>query len=172
MMRPASDLLNKPIITLDEGRFLGEIKGLYFDADLTLLVALSTGRRGLLRRQEQLIPRVGIHVLGLDAILVKNSAVVSPGHELPARSQWVGFGQIRGRDVETPGGTRVGVIGDLMLDGEARVLAFNLSRIYVDGPIAQQRRVARSALLDMAGAEAALTVDLSRAEMAAEDPAA
>ena len=73
-LRPGQELIDKPIISLNEGRFLGNLKGLLLDRELTRIVGLFMGRKGLLKRKTQLIPLSDVQILGIDAILVKKTS--------------------------------------------------------------------------------------------------
>ncbi|MCA9990375.1 MAG: PRC-barrel domain-containing protein, partial [Anaerolineales bacterium] len=50
-MRQSKDLIGKPVITLDEGRFLGNVKDVFLDKDLEWLAGIHLGREGLIRRK-------------------------------------------------------------------------------------------------------------------------
>lgn len=163
-MRLGKDIVSKPIITIDEGRFLGNVKGLYLDQDLQRVSGLFLGREGLFKRRDRLIGRKDVVVFGLDAVLVRHAAVVDDAQAHTDRAAWLRLDDLRGRDVVTPGGTRVGQIGDVVLDEKAGVTAFSLARIYVEGPIAENRGVARRAVLEIGDKKAPLVVDLNLAE--------
>ncbi|GAF73348.1 unnamed protein product, partial [marine sediment metagenome] len=61
-------------------------------------------------------------------------------------------------------GTKVGSVGDLLLDDDTKVVAFSLARVNVEGPIAKSRIVARTAVTDAGGFDGTMIVDLSEAE--------
>ena len=168
-MRLGQDIINKPIITIDEGRFLGNVKDIYLDQDLRLVSGLFLGREGLLRRRDRLVRRKDVVVFGVDAILVRHGDVVADARAVTERAEWLRLDDLRGRDMVTPGGTRVGQIGDVVLDEKAGVLAFSLSKVHVEGPIAENRGVARRAVLETGGAGAPLVVDLTLAESTRPD---
>lgn len=163
-MRQSKDFLKKPVISIDEGRFLGEVKDLYVDEDLDWLAGIHLGAEGLLRRRALLIPRDAVVVFGIDAILVKHGKVVQHEDEIEAAKKWVRLGDLQGRAVDTPGGTKVGLLGDVILDQEARITAFTLSRVFVEGTIAADPRIPRSAMLDTGGEDGVMTIDLPKAE--------
>ena len=70
----------------------------------------------------------------------------------------------RGRPVDNSGGTKVGRVGDVLIDGEGHVLGFTLGNVYVTGPIAENRSVAIHTVLDVGHEDGAMTIDLQRAE--------
>jgi hypothetical protein len=65
----------------------------------------------------------------------------------------------------TSGGTKVASLGDLMIDDEAQIAALSLARVYVEGPIADNRLVTREAVLDTGGPDGSMTIDLSLVEL-------
>jgi hypothetical protein len=66
--------------------------------------------------------------------------------------------------MNTAGGTKVGTVGDLLIDDDYRVVAFSLARVNVEGPIARNRIVTRKAVTDSGGFDGSIVVDLSEAE--------
>lgn len=163
-MRQSKDFLKKPVITIDEGRFLGEVKDLYVDEDLDWLAGIHLGTEGLLRRKSLVISRDAVIVFGIDAILVKHRDVVKNEDDVEEAEKWVRLGDLQGRPVDTPGGTKVGVLGDVVLDQEARITGFYLSKVFVEGTIAADPQIPRSAMLDTGGEDGVMTIDLPKAE--------
>ena len=163
-MRHSSDLIGKPVVTMDEGRFLGNVKDVFLDEGLNWLAGVYLGKEGFLRRKQLLIPREAVVVFGVDAILVNDADVVSDDRETKEASSWIRLDSLRKRSVNTPGGTKVGVAGDVVLDGEARIIGFELSKVYVSGPIADERFIPRAALIDTGEEDGIMTVDLAKAE--------
>ncbi len=171
-MRLSKDLLSKPIITISDGRMVGEVKDIYLTADLTDMAGIHLGKEGLLRRKSKIIAAEGVVVFGIDAILVQDVEVVTDDRTLKEASHWVRLDNLVGREVDTPGGTRVGTIGDVVLDEAGRVIAFMLSRVYVEGPIAEKRLIAQTAVIDNGNADGIMTIDIARAESASLQSAA
>jgi sporulation protein YlmC with PRC-barrel domain len=71
---------------------------------------------------------------------------------------------IRGREIQTDGGTRLGVVEDVILDLDLQVLGLQLGKVYVQGPLAQKKAIVRDAVLDPGGKDQAMIVDLVTAE--------
>lgn len=163
-MRLGKELTGKSIVSLTDGRILGTVKDLYVDNTLTWLVGIQTGSEGFLKRKSLLIDRTGIHLFGIDVILVKHSGVITDDEQHEPAAEWVKLSKLRGRDVDTPGGTKVGTIGDIVIDQDGRIIGFGLARTYVAGPIAAVGTISREALLDTGAQDGALTVDLTKAE--------
>jgi len=163
-MRLGKDLVGKTIISITDGRSLGEVKDIYLDSQLTTITGIYLGSEGLLKRKHFLIARKSVVVFGIDAILVEKTDVTLEEEERPEAAAWVRLSKLRGRDVDTPGGTKVASIGDVILGEQGDITGFALSRVYVEGPIAQNGRIPRSALIDTGGEDQVMTIDLTKAE--------
>ena len=165
-MRLGKDLINKPIYTLDEGKLLGKTQDLYLDDSLEVVLGIYLGAQGLVRRRSQLIRSGDVSVFGADAILVKNADVVTDDNDLAAAKEWLRRDKLAGRDVDTPGGTRLGQLGDVVVDAAGRITGFAMWKVFVEGPLADKRVIDRSAVLDTGQVDGRMTVDLSRLEAA------
>lgn len=163
-MRLGKDLIGKPIYSMSDGRLLGSVKDLYLDQDLELLTGIYLGSEGLLKRKALLIARRSIMVFGVDAILTKSSDVVTDEDDAEEAKFWLRREDLQKRDIDTPGGTKVGTIGDILLDGEARIIGFSLGKVFVEGPVAESRRIMKGAIEDTGRDDGVMTVDLSKAE--------
>lgn len=163
-MRFSKDLIGKPIFSIEEGRNLGVVRDVYLDKALSWLAGVHLGKEGLISRRALVIPREAISVFGVDAILAKTADAVTDDKKMADIENWLRLDKLQGREVDTPGGTRVGTLGDVMLDEEARIVGFSLSRVHVEGPIAENPIVMRDAVLDIGGDDDAMTIDLSKVE--------
>ncbi|HEX6384524.1 MAG TPA: PRC-barrel domain-containing protein [Anaerolineae bacterium] len=163
-MRLGKDLTGKPIISMTDGRLLGTVKDLYVNPDLYWLTGIYAGHEGLIKRKSLVIDRENVAVFGIDAILVKNSEVVTDDKEHPEVENWLRLDKLRGREVDTPGGTKVGTVGDIVLGEEGHVTGFTLSRVFVEGPIAEKGTIPREALIDTGDEDKVMTIDLPKVE--------
>ena len=176
-MRLGKELINKPIYSIDEGKLLGKAQDLYLDDSLEVILGLYLGSQGLVRRRAQLIRSGDVVVFGLDAILVKNGDVITDDGELEAAKAWLRRDKLAGREVDTPGGTRLGALGDVVLDAAGRISGFALSKTYALRMAAvfmmslsfSPGERHRSAVLDSGSADGGMTVDLARLEAALVD---
>jgi sporulation protein YlmC with PRC-barrel domain len=165
-MRLGKSLIGNPVFGITDGRKLGQVKDLYLDDELGSVVGLFLGKEGLLRPSPIFIERADIALFGIDAVLAKDGATVQEGdasHEPPG---WLRLDELRGREVKTPGGTRIGKVADVALDEEARITGFSLTNLSVTGPVAEAAAVGREAVAEVASADEAMTIDLSKAEEA------
>jgi uncharacterized protein YrrD len=163
-MRLGKDLINKPIYSVDQGKLLGKVHDLYIDSNLEVVLGLFLGTQGLVRRRSELIRAGDVVVLGEDAVLVRSGDVITDDSVLPAAKTWARREKIVGRDADTPGGTRLGVIGDVIVDPNGAITGFALSRAYVEGPLAEKRVISRSVIIDTGQEDGRMTVDLAKLE--------
>ena len=166
-MRSAKELMGKPIYSINNGRLLGSVKDVYVDSDMLAITGLYLGSEGLFSRRARLIPIDQITILGRDAMLAVGSDVVRDDREYAPSQEWLRRDSVQGRIMHTPGGTKVGSVGDLLLDHNSNVVGFSLARVHVEGPIARNRIVARAAIQDAGGFDGTMVVDLTEAEQSA-----
>ncbi len=165
-MRVGKSLIGNPVYGSADGRKLGEVKDLYLDDDLTSVVGIYLGREGLLRPTPLFVERGDIALFGIDALLAASTFTVQEGAESAEPPGWLRLERLRGREVRTPGDTKIGKLGDVVLDEEARVTGFSLASVSVQGPVAEADAVARRALVKPEDEEGAMTLDLAAAEQA------
>jgi hypothetical protein len=71
--------------------------------------------------------------------------------------------RVGGRRV-TPGGTKIGRVRGVVLDDKGSVTGLSPGQIAVEGPVAESKTIARSAVVDVGERDGKLTVDLAAAE--------
>jgi uncharacterized protein YrrD len=165
-MRVSQELMNKPVISVNEGREVGKVQGFYLDQNLTRLTAINLGSEGLLSRKENLVKWPDVVTLGEDAVLIKDANCVMNTAEMAGIENMVSRDEISGRAIDTPGGTKIGQIGDIVIDEKAAIIGFALSRSYVAGPIADNRAISRKAVIDIGNEDDVMTADMKEAEKA------
>lgn len=163
-MRLGKDLINKPIYSIDEGKLLGKVQDLYLDSTFEVVLGLYLGTQGLVRRKSELIRSGDVVVFGADAVLVRAGDVITDDSALPAAKGWMRRDKLAGREADTPGGTRLGVIGDVIVDATGRISGFAMSKTYVEGPLAEKRVISRSVIIDTGQEDGRMTVDLAKLE--------
>ncbi len=163
-MRLCKDLINKAIVTIDDGSIVGYVKDLYLTAQLDALAGIHIKKEGVLRRRALLIPAASVIVFGIDVVLINSADAVTTNKILKPAADWVLLKKLQGREVDTPGGTRVGTIGDVLLDSEGNISGYALSRVLVEGPIGDSRMINRSAVVDAGSTDGVMTINLERAE--------
>jgi len=163
-MRLGKDLVNKQIISVTDGRSLGAAKDIYISSDLTDITGIYLGSEGLIKRKHFLITRADVVVFGIDAILVRTSDVIAEENDVPESVAWVRLSKLSKREVDTPGGTKVATIGDIILGEQGDITGFALSRVYVEGPIEKNGTIPRTAVIDTGDEDGVMTIDLTHAE--------
>lgn len=161
MLLLGKEIVGNPIVSLENGEIVGHVKDLFIDKALHVVEAAYLGSKGMFNRQTQFVSRERIAILGRDTVLVESGHIVLEGDEAPG---WLRRDDLRGREVDTPGGTRIGQVDDVILDEKGRIAGLSLGRVYVSGPIAQNRAIKRAAILDVGAEDSVITVNLSRAE--------
>src|SRR5688572_12460605 len=163
-MITSKELSNKPIISITDGKKLGEVKDLYLDQDMRQVAAVFLGKEGLINRKTLMIARSAVQVYGIDAWLVSGSDTVVAPEGIAESETFTLVGDLRGRELQTEGGTKIGVIDHVILDNEARVLGFGLGRVYSQGPLADRKMIARDAILNLGNSKEPMTINLAQAE--------
>ena len=163
-MRPGKDLIGKPVYSMKDGRLLGSVKDLFVDLDLNVVSGIFLGSEGLFSRKITAIMREDITIFGIDSVLVTGSDVVTDSTENSILEISLRREEVQGRGVDTPGGTKVGNIGDVLLDENAKIVGYWLSKVRVAGPIADHRQVMNDAVIDTGDKDGTMTIDLGKAE--------
>ncbi len=163
-MRLGKDLEGKPIISVADGRILGRAKDVYVDPEINKLMGLFTGMEGVIRRRSQVIPSDDVVLYGIDVILVKDAEVIVNDKKLPEVKSWQRLKDLQGREVVTPGGTKLGTVGDVILDETGQIVGLHLSRVHVKGPLAEQGSIPREAIVDPDQENGTIGVDLAMLE--------
>lgn len=163
-MITSRDHTGKPVISITDGKKLGEVKDLYLDQDMRQVAAVFLGKEGLISRKTLVIARSAVQVYGIDAWLVSGSDIVMKAEDIPESGTFTLVGDLRGRELQTEGGTKVASIDHVILDHEARVWGFGLGKVYSQGPLAERRAIARDAILNLGAAKEPMTINLAQAE--------
>lgn len=171
MMRLGKQLINLPVITIEGGHELGKVKDLYLDDNLKQVAAYFLGSEGFINKSKTFIRQADVVTVGEVAILVQDANCLFDEAETPELSEWlegwVRRDDLREREMNTPGGTKVGRLGDIILDSESSIAGFSLSQVSVSGTVAENMAVSRSALVETEGSDISeLIIELAEAERA------
>lgn len=163
-MITAKSFNGKPIISISDGRKLGEVKDIYLDQDMRQMVGVYLGTEGIIRRKDKVVLSSAVQVLGVDVWLVSGSDIIVDKGSLPEGDSYVQAGNLRGREIATDGGTKLGIIDDVLMDDNAAVLGFSLSKVFAQGPLTERKAVIREAMLNPGSRDTPMIVDLALAE--------
>ena len=155
---------NKPLIRATDGKKLGEVKDIYLDRDMRQIAAVFLGPEGFFNRNAQVVGRSAGQVYGTDAWLVPGSDKVVRLADIPDSDAFTLASQVRGREIESEGGTKIGDVDDVIFDSEAHVLGFSLRNIHVQGPLDERKAIAREAITNLGSKDSPMTIILSEAE--------
>jgi sporulation protein YlmC with PRC-barrel domain len=163
-MITSKEYSNKPIVSITDGKILGEIKGLYLDRDMRQVVGVFLGKEGFINRKVQAIARSAVQVYGIDVWLVSSPDKVMALEDIPESATFILVSDLRGREIQTEGGTKIGVVEDILLDSESRVLGFTLGKVYAEGPLAERKAIVREAITGLGSKKKPMTAILAQAE--------
>ncbi len=159
------DIMGNPIITVSDGRSIGKVKDVYLDNDCRSVTGIYLGTEGLFSRHSYLIKKEDVVTIGKDAVLVKHPDVIVEEDDIEeTEERWLRRDDLQGRPVDTSGGTKVGKIGDVVINRDSDVMGFSLSRVYVAGPIADNHSIAIHTVQDVGEEDGKMTVNLEQAE--------
>src|SRR5512142_532919 len=83
LMFTSKEHLDKPLISVTDGKKLGEIKDIYLDQDMHQMAAVHLGKEGLVNRRSLLIPRSAVQLFGVDTWLISGSDKVVDEEDSP-----------------------------------------------------------------------------------------
>lgn len=145
-MEKTKEFQGKLLISITDGKNLGEIKDVFLDKDAKEVIAVYLGKTGLLSRKTHIIHIDQIRLFGVDAWLVNGSDKIVTKDEVEDSDQFILADELRGRVIQTDGKTRIGTIGDIIVDGRMNVLGFAFDKLQVEGPLSTTREIARGAI--------------------------
>jgi uncharacterized protein YrrD len=167
-MRSAKKTINQPLVSITDGKLVGEIKDFYFDTQGAQMVAVVIGQKGLINPKSLIIEREAIQLFGQDVWLLRDADVVQELSKESGETRYQFMHDITGREITTSGETKVGTVGDVWLDEEARVVGFGLDKVFMKGPIAEKKYIPLQAVqewgvraMGLGGHDNPMVVDLS-----------
>jgi len=128
------------------------------------VAAVFAGTEGIINRKSLAVARDDVQVIGVDAWLVSGSDVVKPLDEINDSVSFTLTNDLRGREIQTEGGTKLCTVDDVILDGQGRVLGFSLAKVFAQGPLADKKTIVRETITDLGGPEKPMIANLSEAE--------
>lgn len=154
----------KPLISLTDGKKVGEVQDLYLDEAVNQITGVFLGSEGLINRKSMAVPRAAITLMGIDAWFVQDPNVVTAPENIPNMNTFLPLNDLRGREVVSEGGTEIGAVDDVIFDSAGTVLGLSLTKIQVKGTLAERKAIARSAISTVGGKTAAMTANMAQAE--------
>jgi uncharacterized protein YrrD len=121
-MRKARDLVGLPVVELENGEHVGEVRDVLFDSDSTFH-SLLIEKSGLLTTSKVLM-KDSINSIGQDAITIQNRGDIEAFKDEVGiiRSLIAGDIQLVGKDVLTQNGNLLGRVEDVYLDADLNTI--------------------------------------------------
>jgi sporulation protein YlmC with PRC-barrel domain len=120
--RRGKDLIGMPVITVQEGRKLGEVTALLVRREDASVAAVRIGSQ---LAPGAAIPFANLRLVGVDVILVDSTAATEPA--LPTEVVRQLDDSVTGRAVLTAGGERIGTISGFWVDSaDGRITAYRV----------------------------------------------
>jgi uncharacterized protein YrrD len=144
----SQELHGKSVVSVNNGQIIAKVEDVLLDPTALRVAALVTMTGGLgsmlkLERKTEAISSDEVQVWGQDVVLVSGPDVAVNIEELPDSDQWVSVSEkIKGRDVISADGTRIGQLNDVVIDLKGRLVGYDLARVFVEGPPSQSKRIA------------------------------
>jgi len=138
-MRSAKKIINLPLVSLTDGKLVGEIKDFYIDTHQAEVAAVQVGQKGLINPKLLVVERDAIQLYGQDVWLLHQPEVITELVKDPDETRFQFMHELTGREVVTSGDTKVGTLGDIWLDDRASVAGFSLDKVFMKGPVAEKK---------------------------------
>lgn len=127
-MKKTRELRGMPVLALQEGERLGQVRDLILDPAARQVVALILDRR--VGGEDQVVATANIHNIGPAAITVEDRSSLIPLSRIPRFQELARMGKpIQGKMVISEAGVRLGKVDDLEID----VQTFRLTSLVLQG---------------------------------------
>ena len=163
-MAATKDFKGKLLISNTDGENLGEIKDVFLSRDATQIVAVFLGKTGILNRKAQLIDWKKVALFGTDAWLIAGSDTVKNQDEFDGGEEFINAYDLRGREIQTDGGSKIATVGDVIVDSAGKVVGFTLDKVYAEGPLSHSQQIARAAIFNLGDKSQPMITVLEQAE--------
>jgi uncharacterized protein YrrD len=126
----ATTFIGLPVVTLDGGDDVAEVKDVVYDADVARLIGFTLNKRGWFRGpMKQVLPWGQVAAVGRDAVMVRDMSALSERGDAPTDvAEPAANRNVIGNAVLTDEGVELGTVADLVveLDAEATVVGYQL----------------------------------------------
>jgi len=132
----------KPVVSITNGEIIAKIETILINPNTRAVAALSFTQGGLLNRETQLIPAEEVRVWGEDVILVSGPDVFVQKEGLTGYKDYLSVSdQLKDREVVSQEGKRIGILNDVLIDNEGQLVGYDLSKVFIEGPVADNKRI-------------------------------
>jgi uncharacterized protein YrrD len=149
-----SDIRGLPVVTIDGGEDVAEVRDLIYDPGAGRLVGLTLNKRGFLAgRRREVLPAENIHAIGGGAVMVDNEESLTLPADAPAEvGESSSERDVMGNEVLTEQGKSLGKVKDVvvLVGGDGEVVGYEIETTsggtgYI--PLPSQLAVSGSALV-------------------------
>lgn len=136
------NIKGRTVISIQNGRKIGSVSDVLIDADKLEVAGLVLSKGTLFDRETVMIPADQVQVWGQDVILVRQHDVTREQAGIPEGKRWLHADEnLRGRYVVSVDGKRIGQINDISISTTGKLLAYQLSQVYIEGPLQDSKRI-------------------------------
>lgn len=133
----SKEFVGNPVIGIANGEMIAKVEDLRIDPSTMKAAAAITSKGTLLSPQVEAISADQIEVWGQDALLAKKTEVIVEEEVLDGRDGWLSAANdIRGYEVVAEDGTRIGTLGDIVLDNQGRITGYQMAEVATEGRVA------------------------------------
>lgn len=159
--RLSKDIRGFQIISVKNGENIGEVEDVLVDSKNFELAGIVTFKGTLLDSTIKAIPRKDIQVWGQDVILVSDSDVIREQNQLKGFEDMESADDdIKGKSVLNIKGEQIAELEDVVIDSNAHIVGYHLSKVFMEGPVAETKRI-NVKTTEILGADA-LIIDTSK----------
>ncbi len=128
----ASEIMALPVVTIDGGEDVAEVKDVVYGSEEGRLLGLTLNKRGFMSgRMKAVLPASSVSAIGPDAVMISDvDALVARSDAPDEVAKPDGDRDVIGNEVITEGGTKLGTVSDLVmwLGGDGEVVGYQLAR--------------------------------------------
>lgn len=159
--RLTQDIIGFQIISVKNGESIGKVEDVLVDSKNLELAGVVTFKGNLLDSTIKAIPRKDIQVWGQDVILVSDSDLICEQNQLEGFENMESVDEdIKGKNVLNTKGEQIAELDDVVIDSNARIVGYHLSKVFMEGPVADTKRI-HVKTTEVLGADA-LIIDTSK----------
>ena len=126
----ASELIGRPIITLDSATAVAEVKDVLIDTQAARAIGFTLRGSGLLSgAMKGVLPADALHAIGRDAVMIESAAAITDSPE-STNALLAEQDEMIGKEALTASGASLGTVSDVILEIEgpaARVVGYELA---------------------------------------------
>jgi uncharacterized protein YrrD len=130
-------MIGNPVIDITNGTMIAKLEDVRIDPGALKAAAAIASKGSLLNREVGAVPAEQVEVWGQDAILANQGDVMVKEEELDSSDEWLSSSDdIRGYQVVAEDGTRVGTLGDVVLDSLGQIVGYEMEEVAIEGQVA------------------------------------